>query len=642
VTAPFIGGWLGGRDSNGLQTQLDYTAASPKVANQLQSLRTALQMRNSTKNAVAPHTQPQPHVSPALQPFQHPALSPALRDATAPDAARLARDTGRKADQRSSPGLLTSALWMKDEDVQRCCECNSEFTLFNRRHHCRVCGRIVDKRCCSQFYIQSQRHVDDAPKFHRNLELVCFPCQWDVQKGLTLDQTARNRLEAKSIRSVTAFDYGPRYSQPEPNQDVVRASGHKSGVPAHGRFRTSSGADADHANKDRFGGAPSPLAGESRFPTDTSTTVGSEIDREADGNTLHGQLRSLGDRTHRFQRKRAMAAAPPFDVSQSMQLSDLYSATSSSSAVPQKQDNAVQMDGPSCSLQPAESSHTNREEESERLSALAHQRDSPQGAGQASRDQNVDPLKTAFEVLDSVIYDCCDPGLATLAAEHIDFDSFARWAEESLGAAPEVAATAAAAAYRQTFETHKEAVRGLASKPAPGVPRSLFPMLLLNMKLELQKQDMKNHFQISLVSKTLTKKLPSRCLGSSSSVADLPELHFSLDPFDPWSQRKKKPSSALGSRATRHFHIDAAVKEIESVLQSSGFHSDECHKVAVDLVNAGASDMRTIVRLLQQDNTTLSKVGLQPSHVLRVLRYMAKQPSFASDAPSFRLTLADD
>jgi hypothetical protein len=633
VTAPLIGGWLGGRDSNGVQTQLDSTAASPKVASQLQSLRAALQMRNSTKNAVAVHTQPQPRVSPgegvgnspALQPLRHPALSPALRDATAPDAARLARDAERKADQRSSPGLLTSALWMKDEDVQRCCECNSEFTLFNRRHHCRVCGRIVDKRCCSQFHIQSQRHVDGAPKFHRNLELLCFPCQWDIQKGLTLDQTARNRLEARS-RSVSAFDYGPRYSQPEPNQDMMRVSGHESGEPAHGCFRTSGAADADGANKDRFGGAPSPSAGESRLLTETST----EIDREADRNTLRGQL---GDRTHR---RRAMAAAPPFDVSQSMQLSDLYQdATSSSSAVPQNLEHAAQMDGLGCSLQPAQSSHKHREEESERLSVLAHRRDSPQGAGQASRDQNLDPLKTAFEVLDSVIYDCCDPGLATLAAEHIDFDSFARWAEESLGAAPEIAA----AAYRQTVETHKAAVRGLVSKP-PSVPRSLFPVLLLNMKLELQKQDMNNHVQSSLVSKTLTKKLP----GSSSPVVDLPELHFSSNPFDPWSQRKKNPSSAQGSasRATRHFHVDAAVKEIESVLQSSGFHSDECHKVAVDLVNAGASDMRTIVRLLQQDNTTLSKVGLQPSHVLRVLRYMAKQPSFAAEAPSFRLTLADD
>jgi hypothetical protein len=608
VTAPLIGGWLGGRDSNGVQAQLDSTAASPKVANQLQSLRAALQMRNSTKNAVAPHTQQQPHVihtvSPALQQLRHPALSPAPRDATAPDAARLAResDAGRKADQSSSPGLLTSALWMKDEDVQRCCECNSEFTLFNRRHHCRVCGRIVDKRCCSQFYIQSQRHVDGNPKFHRNLELLCFPCQWDIQKGLTLDETARNRVEARSsIRSVTTFDYGPRYSQPEPNQDVVRVSGHESGVP----------------------------------------TIGSEIDREADGNTLQGQL---GDRTHRFQRRRAMAATtPPFDPSQSMQLSDLYHdrATSSSSAIPQKQEeHAAQMDGLGCSLQPAESSHTNREEESERLSVLAHRRDSPQSAGQASR------LKTAFEVLDSVIYDCCDPGLATLAAEHVDFDSFARWAEESLGTAPEIAATAAAAAYRQTVETHKAAVRGLVSKPAPDVPRSLFPVLLLNMKLELQKQDMNNHFQSSLVSKTLTKKLPSRSLGSSSPMVDLPELHFSSNPVDPWSdsQRKKKPSSAQGSasRATRHFHDDAAVKEIESVLQSLGVQSDQCRKVAVDLVNAGASDMRTIVRLLQQDNTTLSKVGLQPSHVLRVLKYMAKQPSFAAEAPSFRLTLADD
>ena len=39
-------------------------------------------------------------------------------------------------------------LWIPDEDAQNCYNCgNKFFSLFNRKHHCRVCGNIFCKSC---------------------------------------------------------------------------------------------------------------------------------------------------------------------------------------------------------------------------------------------------------------------------------------------------------------------------------------------------------------------------------------------------------------------------------------------------------------------------------------------------------------
>ncbi|ORC86259.1 putative small GTP-binding protein Rab7 [Trypanosoma theileri] len=49
--------------------------------------------------------------------------------------------------------LCSEECWMPDAQVMTCMahECNVSFSLFNRRHHCRVCGRIFCAACCSHF-----------------------------------------------------------------------------------------------------------------------------------------------------------------------------------------------------------------------------------------------------------------------------------------------------------------------------------------------------------------------------------------------------------------------------------------------------------------------------------------------------------
>lgn len=37
--------------------------------------------------------------------------------------------------------------WVSDQDVPFCPDCGSKFSIRNRRHHCRLCGSIMCKKC---------------------------------------------------------------------------------------------------------------------------------------------------------------------------------------------------------------------------------------------------------------------------------------------------------------------------------------------------------------------------------------------------------------------------------------------------------------------------------------------------------------
>eukprot|EP00475_Leptophrys_vorax_P033384 TRINITY_DN5234_c0_g1_i1.p1 TRINITY_DN5234_c0_g1~~TRINITY_DN5234_c0_g1_i1.p1 ORF type:complete len:312 (+),score=81.17 TRINITY_DN5234_c0_g1_i1:74-1009(+) len=46
--------------------------------------------------------------------------------------------------------------WTPDAEEKVCVRCKSGFSLTNRRHHCRSCGRLFDANCCSEFTDLSQ------------------------------------------------------------------------------------------------------------------------------------------------------------------------------------------------------------------------------------------------------------------------------------------------------------------------------------------------------------------------------------------------------------------------------------------------------------------------------------------------------
>ena len=40
--------------------------------------------------------------------------------------------------------------WVKDSDASECQLCDNAFSLFKRRHHCRICGKCICSSCSNQ------------------------------------------------------------------------------------------------------------------------------------------------------------------------------------------------------------------------------------------------------------------------------------------------------------------------------------------------------------------------------------------------------------------------------------------------------------------------------------------------------------
>lgn len=81
-------------------------------------------------------------------------------------------------------------FWMPDRSCRVCYECDSQFTVFNRRHHCRLCGRVFCSKCTSHSIpVPSDEPKNDREECERIR--VCNYCfrQWE-QGLLTVNHEA--------------------------------------------------------------------------------------------------------------------------------------------------------------------------------------------------------------------------------------------------------------------------------------------------------------------------------------------------------------------------------------------------------------------------------------------------------------------
>eukprot|EP01018_Ginkgo_biloba_P039388 Gb_11903 [translate_table: standard] len=62
---------------------------------------------------------------------------------------------------RVVPSNISRDFWMPDRSCRMCYECDSQFTLFNRRHHCRICGRVFCWKCTQNTNVTSANVHED-------------------------------------------------------------------------------------------------------------------------------------------------------------------------------------------------------------------------------------------------------------------------------------------------------------------------------------------------------------------------------------------------------------------------------------------------------------------------------------------------
>lgn len=93
--------------------------------------------------------------------------------------------------------------WISDDKISKCTICQSDFSMINRRHHCRSCGNIFCNYCCFQFhslpsYLPSTHSRYCDGKRHR----VCNTCV----KEITMLKRNKNMILIFSLLPIPIKD----------------------------------------------------------------------------------------------------------------------------------------------------------------------------------------------------------------------------------------------------------------------------------------------------------------------------------------------------------------------------------------------------------------------------------------------------
>ena len=118
--------------------------------------------------------------------------------------------------------------WERDKDVNRCRGCLRLFTVLNRRHHCRSCGRIFCNACSSE-----RTRVSGS----QNTKRVCKWCM------LKLVPTGFNELQFSSVKDTAPM---AKKNVDNSGQDLDLADNTLISLPADSPINSNS---ADHTQK---------------------------------------------------------------------------------------------------------------------------------------------------------------------------------------------------------------------------------------------------------------------------------------------------------------------------------------------------------------------------------------------------------
>ncbi|XP_073156425.1 1-phosphatidylinositol-3-phosphate 5-kinase FAB1B-like isoform X2 [Henckelia pumila] len=86
--------------------------------------------------------------------------------------------------RRPEPANMSRDFWMPDQSCRVCYECDSQFNIFNRRHHCRLCGRVFCAKCSANSVPASSSVLKSGQEDGDRIR-VCNHCFKQWKEGST-------------------------------------------------------------------------------------------------------------------------------------------------------------------------------------------------------------------------------------------------------------------------------------------------------------------------------------------------------------------------------------------------------------------------------------------------------------------------
>lgn len=96
--------------------------------------------------------------------------------------------------RKMEPANVSRDFWMPDQSCRMCYECDSQFTVFNRKHHCRVCGRVFCSKCTANSIPAPSAEARTGREDQEKIR-VCNYCFKQWEQGMT---TIDNGMAASS------------------------------------------------------------------------------------------------------------------------------------------------------------------------------------------------------------------------------------------------------------------------------------------------------------------------------------------------------------------------------------------------------------------------------------------------------------
>lgn len=116
-------------------------------------------------------------------------------------------------------------VWQPDSEAQGCVLCDTPFTLFNRRHHCRKCGRVICASCSAQhvkYFPNSRVLLPDSSLFRaipHDHYRTCDDCVEEVR------MIRRALFETTGGVGMLSAGQGGRFADLEDTPEFERHSG---------------------------------------------------------------------------------------------------------------------------------------------------------------------------------------------------------------------------------------------------------------------------------------------------------------------------------------------------------------------------------------------------------------------------------
>ena len=107
----------------------------------------------------------------------------------------------RKISTDISISKISPSIWIPSKNISKCFKCKGRFSIVNRKHHCRMCGRIFCSDCSDEWgVIPSLINITSPPEKSFSMYSLLY-----IEKRMCKSCNIRRKFIIASSKNITVL-----------------------------------------------------------------------------------------------------------------------------------------------------------------------------------------------------------------------------------------------------------------------------------------------------------------------------------------------------------------------------------------------------------------------------------------------------